>query len=151
MPCSERNPNERADIILNPLGVIGRLNPSQLFEHELNFIAQELVYRHKDSSNEELFSDLMKFIKVCSPDQFAFLTENIKTEVELDSFVEDVRKNGLSIHQAPFFDNITWDGFCHLYDEFKIEKLKLKDIQNPLIMAPIYYIKLNSASSLSDV
>src|SRR5690606_5730136 len=61
MPITEDG--RRAEIILNPLGVISRLNPSQLFEQELNFIAtyiQDKIKKTEDTDKcEELLFDFL--------------------------------------------------------------------------------------------
>ena len=46
MPCSEDG--VPAEIILNTLSLVGRLNPSVLYEQELNFIASEVIKKYKE-------------------------------------------------------------------------------------------------------
>lgn len=141
------------DVILNPLGIWGRQNPSQLFEHELNYIADELIRTEKD--NVALFKKLVRFLEILEGDdtefgvmrQASFIKENVKSRKNIDSFISDVRENGLLIHQPPFFGNCKDDTLFYIYEEFNIQKTKFKNIQNKLIIAPMYFIKLRHEAS----
>lgn len=140
------------DVILNPLGIWGRQNPSQLFEHEINYIAQEIIRNEKDDSI--LFDKIIKFfdiLKLSDKDNIVsqgdFIQKNVKTKSEISSFIKEVRENGLLIHQPPFFGNCTDDILYKLYKDFNIEKTEFQNIRQRLIIAPMYFIKLRHEAS----
>jgi DNA-directed RNA polymerase beta subunit len=135
------------DIILNPLSIIGRLNPSQLYEQELNFIAARLIETHKDLPDDKFYEVIKKFYSIVNPVQLEFIEETVGDNKErFKEYVSDIKDGNLMIHQPPFFDNLSFDGLCTLYKTFKVEKYKFKDIDNPLIMGKIYFIKLKHES-----
>lgn len=130
-----------------------RLNPSQLYEHELNFIAQEIVKATEDKV--DTMKLLVDFLTYCSPDQHKMISEMAGKDFEntdfIESFIDDVRKDGLYIHQNPFFENITFESLCEMYLKFGVKKIKFDGINEPLVKANIYYIKLIIASLYSNV
>jgi DNA-directed RNA polymerase subunit beta len=147
MPTTEDG-SERADIVLNLLGVNGRMNFSQLYEQELNFVSNQLIkkYRH---NKEELFQNIMYLISLVSETQYEFLDNyfnDVKTEKEkkakINSFCNDLLEGGISLHQPPYFENMTFEGMMAIYEWTGIEKLKFKGIHDPMVIGEIYFIKL---------
>lgn len=134
-----------AEAVLNPFGVVGRCNPAQLFEQELNFIAQEIIHREKDDL--ELFDQLINFLSILNTDQDSFLIQKIDTEEKIREFISDVRANGLLIHQPPFFNNASPEIMQELYETFGIEKLEFEGISEKLIMGKMFFIKLRHEAS----
>jgi hypothetical protein len=128
------------DIILNPLGVIGRQNIGQLYEHELNYIASELVRLEAD--NKKLFSNILYFLKNVAPNQHKFLKENVKTNDDIEEFISDVRLNGLYIHQPPFYGNAEPEDLLHVYSKFNISKTKFVGTSEKLVFGSMYFIQL---------
>ena len=59
---------ERAEIILNPLGVINRLNPAQLQEQHLNFMADHVVKAMKEAETYEIKEKILfEFLEAITP------------------------------------------------------------------------------------
>lgn len=128
-----------ADVVSNTLGVIGRMNPSQNYEHELNYAASEIL---RTSTNVSEFKHkIMKFLYIASP-KLAEYIDGL-SGIEASMYLEEMyNKETIYIHQPPFFDNITLDKLEKIMVEFGIEKTKFKDIQSPLIFGKIYFVKL---------
>lgn len=119
MPILENG--EPVDLICNVLGIINRENPGQLYEIELNFIANRI--REKMSTFENLKDKrelLFKFIKLVNPKQFESMSSYYETLDEKGKihFILDSEKNGIYIHQPPFWDNIGLDVINLIYKEF---------------------------------
>jgi DNA-directed RNA polymerase beta subunit len=119
MPTLENG--ERVDLICNVLGIINRENPGQLYEVELNFIANRI--REKMTTFDNLKDKrelLFKFIKLVNPEQHKAMSDYYETLDEKDKihFILDSEKNGIYIHQPPFWDNIGLDVINIIYKEF---------------------------------
>lgn len=131
----------------NSLGVVGRLNPTQLYNHELAYITEEIQRKARLISDTKkalkaFTKNLSRFYELACPDLFKFITEELDKE-DLAAFMLDLFENGnMPIHQPPFFGNATIELMITLYDEFEIEKTKFEGIQDKLIFAKLYHIKL---------
>lgn len=113
------------------------MNPAQLYESELNFIASEI--RKKAKTFKKFKTDILKFYSKVSPEYYTFITEL----EELDDILKEAYSTGvIQIHQPPFFENIAFEVMIELYNDFNISKLKFKGIQTPLIMGKLYFLKL---------
>lgn len=134
-----------ADICLNFLGVCGRMNISQLFEQELNFIADNIRFKYIDdpenkSNLKKFFKDLKSFYEIASPELLKYIDGCDLDDVK-ELLVEFI-KYGIPIHQPPFFGNVNHIGLEELYNRFPTEKYKFEGIQQPLIMGKLYFVKL---------
>ena len=135
------------DVILNPLGVLGRLNPAQLFEHELVYCADEIVRKVGTEDPEALCDALMHFLEIVAPDQHKFLSEYLTDEESKTAFATEAAESGLLIHQPPFFGNASFETMRRVYEEFEIEKTKFEGIQEPLVFGSMYFIQLKHEPS----
>lgn len=152
MPRTEDG--EIPDVLLNPLGVIGRMNMAQLYEHEINYVSDCLVKKSK-GDDLVLFKSLMEYIEILNPTQCYFLTTYLQTvekavkgkkvEVlseEAQAFVTNVREKGFMIHQPPFFGNANPEIMGEIYDRFDIQKTKFVGIMEPLVFGTMYFLQL---------
>jgi len=144
MPMTEDG--RYAEACLNPLGILGRMNLSTLFEQELNFIGDEVRLRYKDADHETKMDRLMEFYQsVNIVGQAADIREHydsLETDEEREAFIDEFYEKGFVIHQPPFFDNMNFDWLIELYDAFDVKPLKFKNIENPLVMGDVYYLRL---------
>ncbi len=93
----------------------------QLYEVELNFIANRI--REKMATFDNLKDKrelLFKFIKMVNPDQHKSISDYYERidEKEKIKFILDSEKNGIYIHQPPFWGNIGLDVIDLIYKEF---------------------------------
>lgn len=148
MPVNEFG--EHADVILNPMGVVGRENMAQLNEHELNFIGDTVLRQTKDMKTfDEKFNHICKFFEIVDPTITLRVLKGFKqvaTEEDKKKFLDSCYEKGLYIRQSPFFGNITVDDFSKLYDYFGYHPYSFtvqgKPIEEKLIMAKEYMIRL---------
>ena len=144
MPMTEDG--RYAEICMNTLGVLNRMNLSTLFEQELNFIGDEVRLRYKDADHETKMDRLMEFYQsVNIVGQAADIREHydsLETDEEREAFIDEFYEKGFVIHQPPFFDNMNFDWLIELYDAFDVKPLKFKNIENPLVMGDVYYLRL---------
>jgi len=163
MPTIEKIDNEdidpntkigmRADIILNPLGVINRLNPSQLIEQEINYISKVIRYRIEKSrkaviNEEEITDDLLKevieYIKDVHKEEGILFEKFVSSlnEEDKEELLNNIIENGIPVHQPPFYNNNGINELAKLYKKYNIDYIKCKDIEQPLIMGELYFIRL---------
>ena len=88
----------RADMIMDDVGVIKRLNPSTFYEHMVTASARDLVTRLRQSSDpwQEQWQTLMTFYGIVSPLMRDKLLSWDEDE-DKQEHVEEVLKNGLYI------------------------------------------------------
>jgi DNA-directed RNA polymerase beta subunit len=148
MPTVEEGPFKglRADICLNPLGVFNRLNPSQLIEHELNWIAKFIA---KDIENEKDFDKkkdiLLGFIGEVNDEEAEIMGEFLDSLNKKDKkeFFEEIVSNGIPLCQKPFFGNVGLDDLERIYKKYDhVDYFKCENIATPLIIGHSYMIRL---------
>lgn len=125
MPIDEYG--TRAEIILNPCGVVGRSNPGQLYEQELNFISERIVDKMKNEDTLSKKYDLLyKFLsmvnlEMCNKFNNYYNSLSIQNK---NNYIDNVIDKGIYIYQHPF-DNITFEQLKNLYNTFNIKPSKL--------------------------
>jgi DNA-directed RNA polymerase beta subunit len=142
MPQTEDG--KTAELIINSLGVINRLNPSQLYESELNFIADNIIEQIQNVDDLTAYKRILRFYQIVSTEQYDWLLENLTDQSEISEFVHEIRskQEPIYIHQAPFFKNCSLKALDTAYTEFNVEKVKFVGIEEPLILGTNYYMKL---------
>ena len=111
-----------------------------MFEHELNFVTEELHLRAK--SEKAFKKDILKFYSIVCPNYYTFLVETLDKKT-LDALFADMYVTGLvPVEQAPFFGNADIVTMQDVYREFKIDKVKFEGIQTPLVFGRMYFTKL---------
>jgi len=147
MPKSEDG--EHAEIIFSALSVIGRLNPSQLYELELNWIVDEIL--SGDVSNKKKFEALLDFLSICNPDQEKQVREFYESlnKEEKEEFLSQITKEFV-VFQPPSM-SISFKNYGELIEKFKPKKKKFTimdesgkvfNIQRKLIMSDTYIYRL---------
>ena len=146
----------RAEILLNALGVINRLNMAQLQEQHLNFMADHVVKQMKatDNMNEKIML-LFEFMRCVNKEECEFFMSELseKSEEFKKDFIKDVEENGILIHQPPFFGNTTMEEFENMYRNHPEwnEKYKFVGIEKPMVMGDLYFIRLKHQPSNKTV
>ena len=141
---------KRAELVVNSLGVINRLNIAQLMESELNFIADKVAEQMSKMTVEDAAEHMLKFYRIVSPEMAKWIEpafsldgkENGREKLlgmvrEIQSGAEPIR-----IHQPPFFGTVSPEGLDAAYTAFGVEKDKFVGIEDPLVLGTNYYIKL---------
>jgi DNA-directed RNA polymerase beta subunit len=136
-----------AEIIVNPLGIINRLNPAQLLEQEVNMVADQMAENIRSTeplaSQEEL---LLDFLEAVSPAQAAAMREYI-AGLDADGrkalIAECCEPGGIHVYQPPFFGNLNIDGLRALYEKYPwAGPYEFQGIESRLVMGDIYYLRL---------
>ena len=140
MPTTEDG--RRADLVINSLGVVNRLNPVQLFESELTFIADEVARQMGQMTTNNAYAHLIKFLTIVSSEQAVWMSK-LSKDIKADLVHEITSgKEPIFIHQAPFFGNCSLEALEQAYKEFNVEKVKFVGIEEPMILGTNYYMKL---------
>jgi hypothetical protein len=147
MPRSEDG--EYAEIIFSALSVIGRLNPSQLYELELNWIVDEIL--NGNVSQKKKFDTLLDFLSICNPNQEKVVRELYDS---LDKAEKEVFMSQLTTEFVTFQPpsmSISFDNYAKLVEKVEPKKKRFTvmdekgqvfNIQNKLIMSDSYIYKL---------
>ena len=118
----------KAEVILNPCGIVGRSNPSQLYEQELNFISSRIVDKIKnEKSLSKKYDILYKFFSIIDKemcDKFNIYYKNM-TPLMKQQYMNNIVEKGIYIRQHPF-NNISFEELKYLYRTFNIKPSKLK-------------------------
>lgn len=139
-----------ADVVFNALGVVNRLNPAQLYELELNFIAENIQHKimslSKISEKRTLFFQFMGSVNESQAEQLEEYYKNLDKNGKI-KFFRDVEVKGIFIHQPPFWGNVGFDHLERIYDTFPwIQPYECyigdKKIKRRLIIGDTYIMKL---------
>ena len=123
-----------ADVQLNTSGSIRRLNPGQLVESEINFVAEQVQYKIKKADTlkekEEIF---FKFLECVNTDQCTFFRNIYDSYEEIkmingvnvrfmapaykEAFIRDVEENGFYIVRPPH-KPLLFDDIIRVYEAF---------------------------------
>ena len=151
----------RVDFICNALGVINRLNPAQIMEVSINFIADNIIEKMKEigglKGKEQLLWKFMKHFD--ERHEYTRLKDYYSKLSTADkrAFFEDIFVNGIYVNIPPIStsDVPLFDVIHKLYQEFPWIKpyecyinkwgRKIK-IMNPLIAGEQYIIRLKQTA-----
>lgn len=148
MPTSEDG--EVAEAIFDALGVIGRLNQSQLKEHEGNWIVDTIL--QGGASREQKFKSLMELLSIVNPRQEKIVQDcyDELSDDERKKFIKDLTTDFVLFQSAS--NAMTFKQYAELIDRFNPKKKRFtitdKDsgktyrIKKPLIMADSYILRL---------
>jgi len=137
------------DIQYNAQSVIARLNQSQSYEPEMNWIVDEIL--KGKASKEVKFESLMIFLSLCNPDQEKMIRkffEQLSRE-EKKKFLDEITTEFVTFQ--PPSKTVTFENYSKMIDKFKPKKkrftIKSKDgtvskIQRKLIMSDTYVYRL---------
>jgi DNA-directed RNA polymerase beta subunit len=143
MPVTEDG--RYSEVCLNYAGVPNRLNWGCLFEHETNFIVSEVIERSKDKNyeeKEEILLDILSSFNYSQKEHFENFINNLSQEERNDFIDEIYTKGSMPIHMAPFFDNCNLEELMLIYEHFGVSPLKFRNIENKIVLADMYFIKL---------
>lgn len=111
------------EIIFNKSTCINRLNAGQLFETEINHIAQNILELISTGalSTDESIDMYLRFIRKCNLDHAKYMEEFISglDDCSKEMYVDDlVSHNGIYQALKPITDSFTLDKLSDLYNEF---------------------------------
>jgi len=135
------------DICLNTLGVINRMNLSQLYEQFINFTSDHVVKIMKNTIDPlEKIDIYLAYLKYVDKEQYNFfdlelMTMNRAQKVE---FIKEVEEKGIYVHQSPFFGNIEYESLKRMTQDHPewCTPYQCEGIETPLVVGDIYFIRL---------
>ena len=171
MPVDDRG--VVADVILNPLGIVNRSNPGQSYEHELNYISENVRRKmmRMDNINDQ-YNILQKLLDMTDFEyanhfrqKYMMSPDSVKVMI-----IQEAMNSGIKIRQHPF-NNVSLEDMKNIYLEFgsnisyvksKVRtqdgKVKIYKSKTPIIIASEYLLILKhttdskfSSVSISDV
>jgi DNA-directed RNA polymerase beta subunit len=142
----------RADIVLNPLGIVNRLNPSTLIEQYLNFMADHVMKLIRQAEDPSEKIDLyLEFLKMINKKEYDFFDIELMmmNRSQKEEFAQELEREGIYIHQPPFFGNTGEEQFMKIFKEHPewCTEYKFEGIEKPMTMGDIYFIRLKHQAS----
>lgn len=162
-----------AEVIINPCGVVGRSNPGQLYEQELNFISDRVVELiKKEDTLPKKYGILSKFFSITDKDsaeEFERFYRSLPIPAK-HKYFNNIVENGIYVRQHPA-KNLSFEGMKKLYTEFNVKpsrvelgvrlsdgSVKKYESKNPVVIGKEYMLVLKhtaggkfSSVSISDV
>ena len=144
-----------AEVALNALGIINRLNMAQIQEQYINFMVDRLRDHLKTlpgifEQAEEVFS----FLNIINKKQAEFLEEKffMMNRSDREDFIAEIINDGLFIHQTPFFGNTSMDDFVKIFNEkpYLTEKYEFVNTEKKMVLGDMYFIRLVYSLLLSN-
>lgn len=150
MPTTEDG--MKAEVILNPYGVINRMNVSQLYEQKINFMSDHVAKIIKSKTNRlDKEKELFNYLLAINRREFDYMFDHYAnmSDKDKDAFMKDIEENGIYIHQYPFWDNINDKDFIKINKQHPewSTKYKCKGIEKPITIGDIYFERLKHESS----
>ena len=135
--------------VLNALGIVGRLNPSQLNEHSANELGRTVVRMMKQVDDlDEKMEFVYDLLEILNPEEKKALKKYYKNldKKEKEKFVKKIERFGIIIIQDPI-ENANITDYEKAYDKFDANWQhvlipgKGKTLRK-LLCAPMYFYRL---------
>ena len=90
------------DVVLNPLGVITRMNVGQLYELHMTWFMDQYIKQHYNDSKEDFIKAVMKFVDIIDCTEGKVYSKQLEELIQFDDTIEDIKEHGLQMIQEPF-------------------------------------------------
>lgn len=136
----------RAEVVLNPLGVVNRLNPAQMIELELNALAEHELKKvrrlHEKGKTEKAAAHVVSVVRELSTKAWADLVERAAEE-DAEALVLSVLSEGIRLHQPPFWETAGVDLLRRAYDARPdYREPEVEGMEGGAFFAPMYFLRL---------
>lgn len=146
MPETENG--ERAEVCLNSLGVINRINPGALYELEITAIVKQWLDRWRNSDADTKYEKLKELLMSLGFDEYESVNKFIDEHIDQrDDIVNEFFEKGVPIHMPPFFGNVQFEELMDIREALNITDTKFKGIETPMTFGYMYFIKLRHEPS----
>ena len=143
-----------ADVISNLLGVGNRLNISQLFECEINFLSNEISRLMKETDDKVLQEYyLFTYLKTIVKTNYGERVEKWYRQLDEENqreFLDSCMYDHIYVEEPPLYNNTSLDDIDEVYEKFnlkpatcKVKKFgKMRKMPSKVVMGEVYFIKL---------
>ena len=143
-----------ADVISNLLGVGNRLNISQLFECEINFLSNEISRLMKETDDKVLQEYyLFTYLKTIVKTNYGERVEKWYRQLDEENqreFLDSCMYDHIYVEEPPLYNNTSLDDIDEVYEKFnlkpatcKVKKFgKMRKMPGKVVMGEVYFIKL---------
>lgn len=145
--------NFKIDMILNPLGVINRLNPSQCIELELNYISKFVRYQMEQHWDEWSFKQIkdyfLGYVKELDPKEAKHIKHFMDTldESDQEDLLIEIIEKGIPIHQPPINGAKNIKDLARMYKYTGVKRCTLSGIKNSVIIGEEFMMTLKHTPS----
>lgn len=107
--------------VVAALGIVGRLNQSQMNEHSINELSETVVRKMKDENDIDkkfkIAYDYMKMLNADEADEFKKWYKNLSDDAK-GKFIKRIERDGITIIQDPI-DNANIMDIAKVYDKYE--------------------------------
>lgn len=140
-----------ADICINPLGIISRMNIGQLFEAHLAMSVQDLKFQliamlRSGKKQDELKSHILKYIKIIDNTKDGWYYSQFKDQLP-DEITEDFIRD-FSVIQPPF-ESLTVDQLIKAlkftntkFEQVVFDPISKTNLINPITVGSLYFFRM---------
>lgn len=110
----------KVEVVLSALGIVGRLNPSQLNEHSINEMTASAVTRMKKETDVDAKFDIVyDLLKLLNADEAKDMKKYFKNLDDKDKkkFCKNIENNGILVVQDPI-ENVDICDIEKIYDKY---------------------------------
>lgn len=113
-------------------------------DHVLAIMKTKQTYEEK----MDLFLEYLKCLNKTEYDFFD-IEQMTMNRAQREQFIDNIEKDGIYVHQPPFFGNTTEEQFKTIFKEHPewCTEYKFKGIEKPMTMGDIYFIRLKHESA----
>lgn len=90
------------DVVLNPLGVITRMNVGQLYELHMTWFMDQYIKQHYNDTKEDFIKAILKFAEIIDCTENNVYTKQLEELIQFDDTIEDIKEHGLQMIQEAF-------------------------------------------------
>jgi DNA-directed RNA polymerase beta subunit len=145
----------KADIIINPLGIISRMNIGQVYEAHLSMSLMDLKKQvremHNDKkSQKDIYDYILEYIKIIDMTENGNYYQQMKKifeELPIQSFIDSL--DNFYVIQPPF-ESIKWTQLNNAMEYTKtafestvFDPISGKNVESPINCGYMYFMKLN--------
>lgn len=151
-PDEESIVNMQIDMVLNPLGVPNRLNPSQNIEAEINYNSKYIRYQMEHNWNEwtldQLKEYLLGYMDIVDKDQSKTMRAYMDTldDSRLEDLLIEIIERGIMVHQPPMNGAKNIKDLARIYEYTGMGRSKLvfegDEIQSSVVFGEKFIMTL---------
>lgn len=130
----------RLDIVLNPLGIISRMNTGQLSELSMTEAIYHLEKNMENMSDEEKIEALEYFLSIVDKTEDKWITDRVLNEFRITGKINMIQSPFQSIGPEDMFKIMEFTGAS--FKQYITDPTQNITIKNPVSVGYMYFLKL---------
>ena len=110
----------RADYIIDPITIVNRMNPGQLYDHFINRTSVFVARQMEDFiDTDDKISYVLEYINYINPNYAKLIADRLVTESDKELFIDRIRSDGIYLVIPPFLNTMTPELMLFLEEKYK--------------------------------